>query len=76
MFSLLRDSRTYGVKEALLGGTTLRHAGRLEGFLVRLLFAIVVVRSLEYYPWYPVLPKPVGLAAWPELDTIRSFRLR
>jgi len=67
MFSLLRDSRTYGVKEALLGGTTLRHAGRLEGFLLRLLFAIVVVRSLEYYPWYPALPKPVGLAAWPEL---------
>ncbi len=67
MTSLIRETRTYGLKEALLGGTGLRDAGRLEGFFLRLLFAIVVWRSLEFYPAYPGAPKPVGLAAWPAL---------
>ncbi|MDB6071501.1 MAG: hypothetical protein JWL81_2672, partial [Verrucomicrobiales bacterium] len=67
MNSLLRDIRTLGLRAALLGGTTLRDVGRLEGFFLRLLFAIVVWRSLEYYPDYATALKPVGLAAWPAL---------
>ena len=67
MTSLIRDCRTLGLKSALLGGTTLRHAGRLEGFFLRLLFAIVVVRSFDSYPAYHTLLKPVGMAAWPQL---------
>ena len=67
MISLIQDFRTLGLKAALLGGTTLRHAGRLEGFFLRLLFAIVVARSFDSHPDYQTLLKPVGLAAWPEL---------
>mgnify|MGYP000670928634 CR=1 FL=1 len=64
MTSLIRETRTHGLKEALLGGTGLREVGRLEGFVLRFLFAVVVWRSLEFYPAYPTAPKPVGLAAW------------
>ena len=67
MKSLFQDARLHGWRAALLNGTDLRHVGRLEGFALRLLFAIVVWRSLEFYPAYPSLPKPVGLAAWPAL---------
>ncbi len=67
MTSLIRETRTYGLKEALLGGTGVRDAGRLEGFFLRLLFAIVVWRSLEFTVLYPTAPKPVGLAASPAL---------
>lgn len=67
MISLIRESRQYGLKEALLGGSGLRDAGRLEGFFLRFLFAVVVWRSLEFYPAYPGAPKPVGMAAWPAL---------
>lgn len=67
MTSLIRETRTHGLKEALLGGTGLRDAGRLEGFCLRFLFAVVVWRSFEFYPAYPTAPKPVGLAAWPAL---------
>lgn len=67
MTSLIRETRTHGLKEALLGGTGLREVGRLEGFVLRFLFAVVVWRSLEFYPAYPTAPKPVGLAAWPAL---------
>lgn len=67
MMALINDCRTQGWRVALLGGTGLRHAGRLEGFILRALFAMVVWRSLEFYPAYPDLPRPVGLAAWPAL---------
>ncbi len=67
MNALLLDVRRHGWRTALLGGTGLRDVGRLEGFGLRLLFAVVVWRSLEFYPTYPSLPKPVGLAAWPAL---------
>gem|GEM_PF-831176 len=67
MSPLLQDIRTQGLRMALLGGTTLRHAGRLEGFFLRLLFAIVVYISLKSYPAYQTLLKPVGIAAWPGL---------
>lgn len=67
MTSLIREARTCGLKEALIGGTGLRDAGRLEGFFLRFLFAVVVWRSLEFYAPYPGVPKPVGLAAWPAL---------
>ena len=42
MTSLIRETRTHGLKEALLGGTGLREVGRLEGFVLRFLFAVVV----------------------------------
>ena len=67
MTSLIRETRAFGLREALLGGTGLRNVGRLEGFFLRLLFAVVVWRSLEFYPAYPSAPKPVGLAALPAL---------
>jgi hypothetical protein len=67
MTSLIREIRSHGLKEALLGGTCLRDVGRLEGFFLRLMFALVVWRSFEFYPAYPTAPKPVGLAAWPAL---------
>lgn len=67
MRALLREWKTYGPREALLGGTSLRNAGRLEGFFLRLLFAFVIWRSLEFFPAYTSAPKPVGIAAWPAL---------
>lgn len=48
----------------LVEGTSLRTCGRLEGFLLRLLFAFVVWRSLEAWPAYPTIPFPVGMARW------------
>lgn len=67
MSSLIGDWRTRGWRAALLGGTGLRDAGRLEGFFLRALFAMVVWCSLDFTPSYPDLPRPVGLAAWPAL---------
>lgn len=64
MTAFFKQWKAEGWRAALLGGTTLRHAGRLEGFFLRALFAMVVWRSLENYPSYPTLPHPVGLAEW------------
>jgi hypothetical protein len=68
MISFFKDCRTSGWRAALLGGTGLRGAGRLEGFLLRTLLAMVVWQSLELsvdsIQKYTSLPRPVGLAAW------------
>lgn len=57
-----------GWRAALLGGTGLRESGRLEGFFLRVLFALVVWHSLDLsvdsIRKYTSLPRPVGLAAW------------
>lgn len=67
MKAFLLEGRRRGWRAALLDGTGLRSVGRLEGFVLRFLFAVVVWRSLEFYPTYPSLPKPVGLATWTAL---------